>query len=165
MKKCCCTGHRPKGFPWKYADKSNKKHQAYLLRLRDRIEELVVNESFDYFISGGALGSDMDFAETVLALKQKYKHIRLEIAVPCENQDLKWSIEDKQRYKSIIAQADVVNVLSRSYTRFCMLKRNEYMVNSSEKIIAIWNGAEEGGTYYTINYAHKKNKKIEYILL
>lgn len=27
MKTCCLTGHRPKGFPWNYADKNCEEHK------------------------------------------------------------------------------------------------------------------------------------------
>ena len=47
------------------------------------------------------------------------------------------------------------------YTNDCMLKRNRYMVEQSDLIIAVFNGIEKGGTWYTINYAKKSNKIIK----
>ncbi len=46
-----------------------------------------------------------------------------------------------------------------------MLKRNRYIVDKSELVIAVFNGIQKGGTWYTINYAHKENKHIEIIEL
>ena len=37
------------------------------------------------------------------------------------------------------------------------------MVDKSELVIAVFNGIEKGGTWYTINYAKNKNKVIEII--
>lgn len=34
----------------------------------------LISEGFDYFISGGAIGVDQDFAEIVLELKKYYPH-------------------------------------------------------------------------------------------
>ena len=112
MKTCCLTGHRPKGFPWDYADKDCMEHKSYLALLREKVVELI-SKGYSHFISGGALGADSDFAEIVIDLrKSAYPDITLEIAVPCPNQDLKWRSEDKRRYKKIFKAADSVNVIS-----------------------------------------------------
>lgn len=158
MKTCCLTGHRPKGFPWDYTDKECIKHKCYLALLREKIVELI-SEGYSHFISGGALGADSDFAEIVIDLRQSaYPDITLEIAVPCPNQDLKWSTKDKRRYKKICKAADSVNVISEKYTNFCMQKRNEYMVDHSDFVIVVWNGENHGGTYRTFQYAQRKKK-------
>ena len=44
-----------------------------------------------------------------------------------------------------------------------MQKRNEYMVDNSDKVFAFWNGEEKGGTWNTIQYARKKGKDLEII--
>lgn len=166
MKTVCCTGHRPKGFPWDYRDVDCDSHQEYLESLACFIDSLIRWKGFDYFICGGAIGADMDFADIVIGLRDNYyPHIKLEIAVPCKNQDLKWTDEDKERYQKILKKADTVNVLSEKYTPSCMLDRNDYMVNHSDLVIAIWNGGMRGGTFHTIKYAEKTGKPIEYILL
>ena len=41
-----------------------------------------------------------------------------------------------------------------------MQKRNEYMVDKSDLVIAFWNGEESGGTWNTINYAERKGKQL-----
>lgn len=158
MKTCCLTGHRPKGFPWDYADKDCIDHKRYLTLLREKVVGLI-SEGYSHFISGGALGADSDFAEIVIDLRQSaYPDITLEIAVPCPNQDLKWHAEDKRRYKKICKAADSVNVISKKYTNFCMQKRNEYMVDHSDFVIVVWNGEKQGGTYDTFQYTQRKKK-------
>lgn len=158
QKICCLTGHRPKGFPWNYRDKDCKEQKEYLNTLEDTIIELIEKDGFNYFISGGAIGADQDFAEIVIKLKKRYPHIQLEIAVPCHNQDVKWNSSDKARYKHILNNADFVNILSTSYTQNCMQKRNEYMVDKSDFVIVVWNGKHIGGTYNTLNYLNPLNK-------
>ncbi len=161
IKTCCCTGHRPKGFPFKYGiDK--RKHKAYLKMLEQKIKLAITEYGITNFISGMAIGVDLDFAETVLKLRDKYS-VTLECAIPCPNQTLKWNDKDKLRYESILECADEVNLISEKYTPECMLKRNRYMVDKSELVIAVFNGKEQGGTRYTINYAKNKNKTIELI--
>ena len=154
---CCVTGNRPQKFPWKYGE--GKAHKKYLVEMTRQIEKLI-ESGYTYFISGGAIGVDMDFADAVLQAKKRHKDIMLEIAVPCRNQDLKWSKDDKKRYAEILNSADFVNVLSESYTSFCMQKRNEYMVDKSDLVLAFWNGEESGGTWNTMNYAKRKSKQL-----
>ncbi len=163
IRNCCCTGHRPKGFPFKYGIDKHK-HTVYLLTLEEKIELAITEYGITNFISGMALGVDMDFAETVLKLRNKYP-ITLECAIPCPNQTLKWNDKDKLRYDSILKRADETNFISERYTPECMLKRNRYMVDKSELVIAVFNGIQKGGTWYTINYAKKENKYIEIIEL
>ncbi|MDD4291102.1 MAG: SLOG family protein [Clostridia bacterium] len=166
MKTVCCTGHRPKGFPWNYRDVDCSSHQEYLESLACEIESLIRVEGFDYFISGGAIGADMDFADIVIGFRDNYyPHIKLEVAVPCRNQDLKWNDEDKTRYQKILHRANTVNVMSENYTPTCMLDRNKYMVDQSNLVIAVWNGEMRGGTFNTINYSKKVGKPINYIML
>lgn len=162
-KTCCCTGHRPKGFPFQYGiDK--RKHNAYLKMLEQKIELAITEYGITNFISGMALGVDIDFAEIVLKLRNKYP-VTLECAIPCPNQTLKWNDKDKLRYDGIIKRADEIHLLSERYTPECMLQRNRYMVDKSELIIAVFNGIQKGGTWFTINYANRENKRIEIIEL
>lgn len=161
---CAVTGHRPKGFPWNYRDNECAQHQEYLKNLENAVRELI-DEGFDYFISGGAIGVDQDFAEIVLTLKKHYPHLFLEIAVPCPDQDLKWCESDKRRYKRIVNQADFVNIVSSAYTPLCMQERNEYMADKCNLLFVIWNGQKRGGTYNTFMYANSKNKPYRLLFL
>jgi len=163
-KTCCCTGHRPKGFLWNYYDKNQSSQQKYLQTLRGLILS-VIQRGATHFISGGALGVDMDFTEIVLELRKQNPAITLEIAVPCPNQTLKWSQKEKARYQAIIEQADEVNTICDRYTDKCMIKRNLYMVDKSNYVIAVWNGKMKNRTYSTLHYAEKKNKNVDIILL
>lgn len=161
QKTCCCTGHRPKGFPFLYGiDKKN--HNQYLQALEQKIELAITAYGITNFISGMALGVDLDFAETVIKLKDKYP-VALECAVPCPDQTAKWNRKDILRYERILKRADEVNLISDRYTSACMLKRNRYMVDKSQLVIAVFNGVERGGTWYTISYAVKEKKPIEMI--
>ena len=50
-------------------------------------------------------------------------------------------------------------MLQREYTSDCMDKRNRYMVDHADYILAVWNGCPSG-TGNTVRYAHKKGKTI-----
>lgn len=42
-------------------------------------------------------------------------------------------------------------------------KRNEWMVDNAERVLAYWNGKERGGTFACIKYARKVGKPIRNI--
>lgn len=162
METLCVTGHRPDGLPWKNQRDNVGRRGDYLCELKSIII-YCIEHGFRYFIAGGALGVDTDFAKTVLELKKKYPFITLEIAVPCPDQSRYWSDEEKSEYEEIAEKADKVTVLSPNYSQYCMHKRNKYMVDNSDCVLCCYNGANEGGTFGTIKYAERENKKLIFV--
>lgn len=166
MKKVMVTGHRPQTLNklMRYNDFNDIPFMEYVDALNYEIDDCI-RKGYDYFICGGAIGVDSDFAEIVLHQKGYNENLKLEIAVPCDNQDLKWTYEDKAKYRDILESADVVHQVGKQYTADCMHKRNMYMVDNSDLVLAFWNGEEKGGTYFTIKYAQSVGKPIEIIRL
>lgn len=157
MKICCVTGNRPQKFPWKYGE--GERYKNYLAEMVRQIEELI-ESGYSYFVSGGALGIDQDFAEAILRAKQVHAGISLEIAVPCRTQADRWNETEKLKYRNLLKHADNVVILSERYTKFCMQNRNKYMVDKANLVLAYWNGAENGGTWNTIKYERQTQKNI-----
>ena len=62
-------------------------------------------------------------------------------------------------YYNIAAKCDKETMLQREYTPDCMDKRNRYMVDHADSILAVWNGCPSG-TGNTVRYVHKKGKSI-----
>ena len=48
---CCCTGHRPKGFPFEYG-KDKKRHREYLIALEEKIKLAITDYGITNFICG-----------------------------------------------------------------------------------------------------------------
>ena len=154
-KACCVTGNRPQKFPWDYEKSPNR--ELYLSDMYAAVTELI-GEGYRLFISGGALGVDLDFAEAVLRAKKSYPEIKLELALPCEGHSENWGERDKIRLAIIEHEADEVITLSESYTPTCMQVRNRYMVDKSDLVYAFWSSGERGGTKNTLAYAKKRKK-------
>ena len=154
----CFTGHRSQKLPWGFNEKDKRclkmKENLYL-----EIEKSIL-QGYKTFLCGMALGFDMICAEIVLQFKKKYKDIKLIGAVPCENQDCKWSFKERERYRNLLNQLDAVRCIYKEYNGTkCMLERNNFMVNNSSKIIALFDGIS-GGTKKTIDYAKKQGLEI-----
>lgn len=129
--------------------------------LKEKLSETVdmlISEGVTHFVSGGALGFDTIAAEVIIE-KRKEKDVFLEIAVPCLNQEGKWSGKQKERYKKILDSSDAVTVLSKKYVTGCMQVRNKYMVDKSQVVISHYRG-RSGGTQQTFLYAQEKGRRI-----
>lgn len=101
--------------------------------------------------------NDMD--GEIAELKKTYPDITLESAIPCETQAAKWNAAMRERYYGIAAQCDKETLLQTHYTPDCMDKRNRYMVDHADYIIAVWDG-KPSGTGKTVMYAQSKGKVI-----
>ncbi len=157
MCKICFTGYRPFKLPFAMSE-DDSGYKLFVQKSRQLIKAQI-ELGCSYFISGMAQGADMLFAEIVLELKKTYPHVRLECALPFLGQDSGWPGETKARYEDIISRCDKVTVICDSYSKSCFLKRNKYMVNSCDKVIAVYDG-KKGGTKFTIDYARKKGKRV-----
>lgn len=147
---CCFTGHRPEKLPW---GEQEERLDCVALKqsLLAQLERLY-GVGFRHFICGMARGADFYFAEGVLALRRAHAEVTLEAALPCLGQANKWSERDRMRWHRLVDQSDTVTLVQEHYDRFCMLRRDRYMVDGSSAILAVFNGTR-GGTMYTLNYA------------
>ena len=151
---CCFTGHRPEKLPWG-DDETDGRCAALKKKLQDAVEA-AYDEGMRHFICGMARGCDLYFAEAVLALREAERDITLECARPCETQADSWPEAEQERYRSILDRCDFETLVQHSYDRFCMTRRNRYMVDRSCRLIAVYNGMPKGGTCQTLLYAMKK---------
>ncbi len=154
---CAFTGNRPEKLPW-----GDDERDGRCVELKRRLEDAVrrvYRAGARRFICGMAKGCDLYFAETVLTLRDEYQGVTLEAAVPCESQARGWSPEERRRYDYILHQCDNVTVISRAYTPGCMQRRNKYMVDSSQVLIAVRTGAP-GGTEQTVQYARRTGVRV-----
>ena len=155
---CCFTGHRPDKLPWgtDEGDPRCGRLKAGILRAAEE----VYRQGTRHFISGMARGADLYFAEAVLALRGRRGDVLLECARPCETQADSWPKAERVRYQSILDRCDYETLVQHNYDRFCMLRRNRYMVDRSVRLIAVYNGVPKGGTFQTLQYAMKKGLSI-----
>lgn len=141
--RCCFTGHRP--------EKLHSPEFIIKLRLIREIKR-AVKDGYVTFISGMSRGIDLWAAEIVLDLRDRNKNIHLIAAVPFEGFEDRWNTEDKALYRDVLARADLVRFICNGYNPGAYQKRNEWMVDHSKRLIAVYNG-EAGGTRNTLLYA------------
>ncbi len=157
---CCFTGHRPDKLPWG-ADEDDPRCKALKASIQKELEKLY-RQGYRHFISGMAQGADLYFAEGVLALREAHSDVTLEGAVPCLTQADCWPQSQQERWRAILDACDLETLVQERYDRYCMLRRDRYIVDRSSAILAAFDGTP-GGTMYTLNYA--MTRKLDILLL
>lgn len=150
-KSCCVTGHRD--IP---ADKL-----AYVeSELRAAIKA-AIEDGFTRFISGFAEGTDLLFASIVVEEMQQNPSIYLEAAIPYAAR-----INTKDPlFQKMLASCRAIRVLCDKYSPNSFFVRNRYMVAESDRVIAVYDGREGGGTVFSIRYAHTQEKELKVITI
>lgn len=146
---CCFTGHRKLQF-----DCAGTLGE----RLKNTVERLI-EEGVTVFRAGGAMGFDTLAALEVLKQKQRHEGVRLELMLPCRDQEAFWDEKDRQIYRYILERADAVNYVADRYFQGCMQARNRRLVDGSHYCVAFC-GTQSGGSAYTVSYAQKKQVKV-----
>lgn len=149
------TGHRPDKFiknKWDTYDTCGSSVKTEIRKILQKLQQCYPNIEV---ISGMALGVDMWAAIETLSLK-----IPLIAAIPFKGQESVWNDRHKNQYNAILEVAkEVIIVTPGGYEVWKMQKRNQYMVDRCDLLIAIWNG-DKGGTKNCVDYAIKVNRKI-----
>ena len=145
LHRCCFTGHRP--------EKLNEPDDVVIVALESAIRQAVA----DGFVT------DIWAAEIVLRLKREGHPLHLICASPFDGFDQSWGADWRRRYAAVMADADFVKFICPHYSRACFQIRNEWMVDRSARVIAVYNG-ESGGTRNTINYAARRNVGVVNVL-
>ena len=145
MHRVCFTGHRP--------EKLTRDEKSVMKDLEKEIRK-AVSDGLNVFITGMARGVDIWAAQIVLELRDEGCNVRLICACPYEGFERSWSQEWQKAYREILTVADFVKYVCNGYGPACFQIRNEWMVNHSARVIAVYNG-ENGGTKNTMDYAMK----------
>lgn len=125
------------------------------------------------FITGMALGIDTLFAKIAIEF-----NIPFIAAIPFVGQQGKWLSKSEKVYWEILSKASNIILVDKNisisfgdlmmldtklpngeYSPAKMQKRNEWMVDNCDILIAVWDGTS-GGTANCYNYAIKKGKTI-----
>lgn len=153
--RCCFTGHRP--------EKLSVSEGEVKAALQKEIRQAIA-DGMNVFITGMAPGVDIWAAEIVLELReQEVLPLKLIAASPHPEFENRWSLDWQKRYAAVMAKADLIKEVCTHYSRGCYQIRNEWMVDHSARVIAVWNG-QPSGTKNTIMYANRKGVPVINVL-
>lgn len=150
-KTCCVTGHR---------DIPSDKLDYVERELRRELAEAIA-DGYTHFLSGFAEGVDLLFAALVVEEKARHTELFLEAALPYAG---RLKTKDK-RFHELLQLCDGIKVESQTYAPSCYMERNRYMVSQSQRVIAVYDGREKGGTLFTMRYAHTLSRDVRIITI
>ena len=148
-KTCCITGHRD--IP--------AERMAYVEQELRRAVLEAIEAGYTRFISGFAEGADLMFAAIVAEQKENHPELFLEAAIPYAG---RLKTRNKQ-FHALLQACDGIKVMCREYTPSCFMQRNRYMARESQRVIAVYDGRDRGGTLFTMRYAHTLGRTIRVI--
>ncbi len=155
LHRCCFTGHRP--------DKMNFGEKELKPLLEKAIDEAIAC-GYVTFITGMAMGTDVWAAEIVLDRKKKNSNLHLICALPHPGFESRRSLSEKMRFNKILKNADIVKQINDHYFPGCYQVRNQWMVDHSNLVIAVFNGLKSG-TKNTVDYAQRKGVSVNNVLV
>lgn len=154
------TGHRPdKISGWNKAPE--RVEQQLRQALAEEVERLARGGGVT-FMSGMAPGIDLWAADEVLRLRAEGVvdgSTRLVLAIPYPNFERSFEQCFRALYESIVARADEVVYVSQGYHHGCYARRNDFLADGADLVVAYYEGTE-GGTRYTIRRAQKGGKEV-----
>lgn len=104
-------------------------------------------------------GSDSLFAAIVAEEKQRNPALFLEAAIPYRGR----MQTPNREFQRLLLVCDQVTVIRESYIPSCYMERNRYMVDHSQRVIAVYDGRKYGGTFSTIRYASAIGRDVRAI--
>ena len=173
----CFTGHMPN----KLAGYNKDAYKNFIDELAISLEAYVTHFDIINFISGGAQGFDQLAFWAVQKLKENHPdwNITNIVYVPFIGQESKWSkfgIFSQAEYNTMLKTADTIHICDEnikanddfSLIRKALMNRNENMVNSSARVLAMYSKDElaadkltPGGTAECVKYAKSVGKPVD----
>jgi uncharacterized phage-like protein YoqJ len=146
------TGHRPdKLGDW------DPLHPV-VTRVRKALRDGIIKNWPAKLLTGMAQGVDQWVAEACIELG-----IPFVACLPCDNQCAPWPLPTQQRWRKLCEKAvEVIIVSPGPYKPWKMQRRNEYIVDHCERLLAVHDGSE-GGTYNCLVYAQSVKREIVHL--
>lgn len=127
-----------------------------LKKMVETAQEWMAQEKPTAVLSGMAIGWDMAIAIAAIRLD-----IELTCVIPFPGQEKQWPQESQERYQKILKKAkNKVIVHDGPYEPWKMHARNEWLVDNSDLLLALWDGKRSGGTYNCIQYGMNQDIPI-----
>ena len=149
MKSICITGHR---------DISKGRIDYVREQLRKEVEQ-AIEDGFTMFLCGMADGSDLEFGAIVAEKKETHPDLFLEAVILYKNR-----LKSKNPlFKQVLAQCNGMKLIAQEYSPDCFFARNRYLVENSQRVIAVFDGRDRSGTAQTMRMAASKNLELHVI--
>lgn len=151
--RCAFTGHRP--------EKVEGYEGTIIVELRKDILD-AIDHGYTTFLTGMSRGVDLWAADIVIHLRRYNPKLKLIGVIPFEGFESSWTVDWKKHYNLVRKELDWLHVVSKEYAPDVYQLRNQFMVDHSSMVLAVFNG-EAGGTQNTIRYAQEKGVSVKMV--
>lgn len=162
---CTITGHPPQRFKFKYNE-----HYKLCIKIKKALTTEIskfYSQGVRTFWVGGSIGVDTWAAEMILDLKkqERYKDIRLCVALPFPEFKSHFDAKQQTRLKDILGACDEQITISERESEKCYYIRNEYMVDRSCCLLAVYDNdrSVRSDAGMIVHYAEKKGLAVRFI--
>ena len=147
---CCFIGHR-----------EINETEELKTKLREIIENLIVNKSVDTFLFGSKSRFNSLCYELVTSIKNKYPHIK-RVYVRAEYPYIN---DDYKSYLLTLYEATYYPEKIKNAYKAVFVERNYEMINNSKYCVFYYDKlhtpkTRNSGTYIALSYAQKRQKEI-----
>lgn len=126
--------------------------------LRREIEQ-AITDGFIKFLSSMSNNIDLDCVSIVAEEKKQYPQLYVEAVIPYSGR-----IKAKdRRFQELMKQCSGVKVISPTRDRDCYFARNHYLVEKSQRVIAVSDGRQKSNTAQTLRMAAAKGLELRLI--
>lgn len=160
IKRVCFTGHRPEKIAG-WSENPEAIERSVRAALAEEIVRCVADGA-ERFLCGMAPGFDLWAADELLRLRALGGiggDVELVAVVPHEGFSRTFDEASKVLYEEVLAAASEVVTLSPHYYHQCYARRNRYLVDNADFVVAYYEGCS-GGTRQTIDYARKQGRGV-----
>lgn len=108
-------------------------------------------------LSGGARGVDLWAVE--IAIKSSVPY---ELVLPFDDYAERWLDVDKAQLDYYRERALRIHTIGEP-GKAAYFKRNRYLVDNCDLLVAVYDGKPGGGTAYTVDYARSVGREVRYV--
>lgn len=150
------TGHRPPRLFEKINEHEKYNNINFNTLVSFTLSEIKKLNNVEKIITGMSLGFDQAVAQSAIDL-----NIPFVAAIPFIGMESRWTKSSQDYFFKLLKHAVELSIISRgSYSNSKFLKRDRWMVDHADTVLALYDERFSGGTAYTVNYAKQNNKTI-----
>ncbi|MBQ8965574.1 SLOG family protein [Ruminococcus sp.] len=154
---CCFTGHRSRDLP--FGGDVSRQGVKNLISTIQLVCSRAYEAGYRTFMTGMADGADIICGSVIMDMMNdvRYKGMKLICVLPYREQRRELSSAgDRYIHSLLLERAEYVVVTGEAHDRGRYRERNQYMVDHSSALIAVYKEKQRGsGTLQTINMAKR----------
>lgn len=125
---------------------------------------LLINDGLEWIILSGQQGVETWTAELILEMNKEYPQLKYAIITPFLEQEKNWNELKKEKYQSLLIQADYQTSLTkRPYEApWQFIEKNKFLLRNSDGILIVYDEENDGSPKYMKKLAEQYAENVNY---